>query len=476
MSPTRCSIHVSLPPVLKKTYRFIAAALRGEEQDITNLPIKRAILLLSIPMVLEMMMESLFAIVDVFFVARLGINAVATVGLTESVMMLVYSLAIGLSAAATAMVARRIGEGDKESAATAAAQSIWIGLILAVILGISGYLYSPQILAMLGGDAQLIREGQGYTRIMFAGNITIMMLFLLNAIFRGAGDAALAMRSLWLANGINIVLDPCLIMGLGPFPEMGIEGAAIATLIGRGTGVLYQVYHLFGGKNIIQMGRRHLIFVRNVMIRLLNVAWNGAAQYLIASASWIFLVRIIADFGPSALAGYTISIRVIIFTILPAWGIANAASTLVGQHLGAKQPQQAERAAWLASRYTMYFMLIVAIIYISLAAPIISFFDASPEVVRVGVQSLQIISMGYIFFAYGMVLSQAFNGAGDTRTPMILNLISFWMVEIPLAWFLATGLEWGPKGVFIAVAVAESLVAILCILIFKKGRWKATVI
>lgn len=440
------------------------------------MPIRRAIVLLSIPMVLEMMMESLFAVVDVFFVARLGIHAVATVGLTESVMMLVYSLAIGLSAAATAMVARRIGEGDKENAATAAFQSIWIGLVLAVLLGVAGYLYTPQILAMLGGDAQLIREGQGYTRLMFAGNITIMMLFLLNAIFRGAGDAVLAMRSLWLANVINIILDPCLIMGLGPFPEMGIEGAAVATLIGRGSGVVYQLYHLFGGKDIIRIGRRHLVLVREVSMRLLSVGWNGAAQYLIASASWIFLVRIIADFGPSALAGYTISIRVIIFTILPAWGIANAASTLVGQHLGAKQPQQAEHAAWLASRYTMYFMLVVAILYITLATPIIAFFDSTPEVVRVGVQSLQIISLGYIFFAYGMVLSQAFNGAGDTRTPMILNLISFWLVEIPLAWGLATGLGWGPMGVFIAVAFAESLVAILSIVIFRKGRWKTTII
>lgn len=462
--------------MIRKVYRFVSAALKGEEQDITRLPIRRAIVLLSIPMVLEMMMESLFAVVDVFFVARLGIHAVATVGLTESVMMLVYSLAIGLSAAATAMVARRIGEGDKENAATAAFQSIWIGLVLAVLLGVAGYLYTPQILAMLGGDAQLIREGQGYTRLMFAGNITIMMLFLLNAIFRGAGDAVLAMRSLWLANVINIILDPCLIMGLGPFPEMGIEGAAVATLIGRGSGVVYQLYHLFGGKDIIRIGRRHLILVREVSMRLLSVGWNGAAQYLIASASWIFLVRIIADFGPSALAGYTISIRVIIFTILPAWGIANAASTLVGQHLGAKQPQQAEHAAWLASRYTMYFMLVVAILYITLANPIIAFFDSSPEVVRVGVQSLQIISLGYIFFAYGMVLSQAFNGAGDTRTPMILNLISFWLVEIPLAWGLATGLGWGPMGVFIAVAFAESLVAILSIVIFRKGKWKTTII
>jgi putative MATE family efflux protein len=303
-----------------------------------------------------------------------------------------------------------------------------------------------------------------------------MLLFLLNAIFRGAGDAALAMRSLWLANGINIILDPCLIMGLGPFPEMGIEGAAVATLIGRGTGVLYQFYHMFGGKDIIRVSRRHFIVVKDVTLRLLKVGWNGAAQYLIASASWIFLVRIIADFGPAALAGYTISIRVIIFTILPAWGMANAASTLVGQHLGAKQPEKSEAAAWIASRYAMIFMLIVAVIYISLAGPIIAFFDSTPEVVLVGSQSLRIISLGYIFYAYGMVLSQAFNGAGDTRTPMYLNLISFWLVEIPLAWYLAIGLEWGPTGVFFAVAFAESLLAVLCVLLFRKGRWKATII
>ncbi len=469
-------IHVSLPAVIKKTLQFILQALRGDEQDYTHLPIRRAILLLSIPMVLEMVMESLFAVVDVFFVAKLGIHAVATVGLTESVMMLVYSMAIGLSAAATAMVARRIGEGNREAAATAAAQAIWLGLGISLVLGIVGYWFTPDILALLGGDEQLIREGQGYTKIMFAGNITIMFLFLLNAIFRGAGDAALAMRSLWLANGINIILDPCLIMGLGPFPEMGIEGAAVATLIGRGTGVLYQFYHLFGVKHIIRMGRRHLILVKDVTLRLLTVGWNGAAQYLIASASWIFLVRIIADFGPAALAGYTISIRVIIFTILPAWGMANAASTLVGQHLGAKQPEKSEAAAWIASRYTMIFMLIVAVIYISLASPIIAFFDPTPEVVRVGAQSLQIISLGYIFYAYGMVLSQAFNGAGDTRTPMILNLVSFWLVEIPLAWVLAMKLEWGPSGVFFAVAVAESLLAVLSILLFRKGRWKATII
>lgn len=460
----------------KRLYQLIRQALKGGDQDYTQLPIRRAILLLSIPMVLEMVMESLFAVVDVFFVAKLGMNAVATVGLTESVMTLVYSLAIGLSAAATAMVARRIGEGDREAAATAAVQAIWLGLLFSFLLGICGFYFAPDILTALGGEAQLVQDGQGYTRIMFSGSVTVLLLFLLNAVFRGAGDAGLAMRSLWLANGINIILDPCLILGLGPFPEMGIEGAAIATLIGRGTGVIYQIYHLIGGKDIIRVGKRHLVLVREVWVRLLQVGSNGAAQYLIASASWIFLVRIIAEFGPAALAGYTISIRVIIFTILPAWGIANAASTLVGQHLGAGQPDEAERSTWLASRYTMYFMLVVAILYISLAAPIIGIFDPTPEVVAIGAQSLRIISLGYIFFAYGMVLGQAFNGSGDTRTPMILNLISFWMIEIPLAWYLSSGAGLGPDGVFVAVAISESILAVLCIILFRRGKWKLTVI
>lgn len=459
-----------------RIYKLIRQALKGGDQDYTQLPIRRAIFLLSVPMVLEMVMESLFAVVDVFFVAKLGMNAVATVGLTESVMTLVYSLAIGLSAAATAMVARRIGEGDREAAATAAVQAIWLGLLFSFLLGIVGFYFAPDILMALGGEAQLVEDGQGYTRIMFSGSVTVLLLFLLNAVFRGAGDAGLAMRSLWLANGINIVLDPCLILGLGPFPEMGIEGAAIATLIGRGTGVIYQIYHLIGGKDIIRIGKQHLVLVREVWVKLLQVGSNGAAQYLIASASWIFLVRIIAEFGPAALAGYTISIRVIIFTILPAWGIANAASTLVGQHLGAGQPDEAERSTWLASRYTMYFMLVVAILYISLAAPIIRIFDPTPEVVAIGAQSLRIISLGYIFFAYGMVLGQAFNGSGDTRTPMILNLISFWMIEIPLAWYLSSKAGLGPDGVFIAVAISESVLAVLCIILFRRGKWKLTVI
>ncbi len=462
--------------VQNQNIKLIRDAIKGVEQDYTGMTIRRAIVLLSIPMVLEMMMESLFAVVDVFFVAKLGTHAVAVVGLTESVMMLVYSLAIGLSMAATAMVARRIGEGDREAASMAAAQTLWLGIGMSVILGIGGYFAAPHVLALMGGEPELIRQGQGYTRIMFGGNVTIMLLFLLNAVFRGAGDASLAMRTLWLANGINIVLDPCLIFGLGPFPEMGIEGAALATVIGRGTGVIYQLVHLFTGKDIIRLSVRHLTWVWDIVRKLFAIGANGAGQFLIASASWIFLMRIIADFGPDALAGYTISIRVLVFTILPAWGVANAASTLVGQHLGARQPGQAALAAWLASKYAMYFMLIVAICYYTFATPIIGLFTDVPAVIAAGVESLKIISLGYIFYAYGMVLSQAFNGAGDTRTPMLINLVGFWLIEIPLAWTLAKPLGMGITGVFIAIALSESLVAIGCIYLFRLGHWKKTMV
>lgn len=458
------------------TLQLIRDALRGADQDYTGLPLRRAIVLLSIPMVLEMVMESLFAVVDVFFVSRLGNHAVAAVGLTESVMMLIYSLSMGLSLAATAMVARRIGEGKRDEAALAAMQTIWLSVGLSLLLGVLGYMGAPWILALMGGDAQLIEEGQQYTRILFAGNITIILLFLLNAVFRGAGDAALAMRSLWLANGINILLDPLLIFGWGPLPAMGIEGAAVASVIGRGTGVLYQLYHLFGGQQVIRLGRRHVVVLWDVLRRLVVVGVQGAGQFLIATISWIFLIRVVADFGSEALAGYTIAIRVMIFSILPAWGIANAASTLVGQHLGAGQPGQAEASAWIAGRYAMLLMLALALAYFPLASAIMGIFTSDAAVMAYGRDCLQIVSLGYVFYAYGMVISQAFNGAGDTRTPMWINLVGFWMIEIPLAWVLAMPLGWGPMGVFVAISVAESLVALGCIYFFRQGRWKQVTI
>lgn len=458
----------------KETLRLIRDALAGKEQDYTGLPLRRAVVLLSIPMVMEMMMESLFAVVDIFFVARLGTRAVAAVGLTESVLMLFYSLAMGLSMAATAMVARRVGEGDREQAAVAAAQTIWLGIGLSVIMGLAGYFSAAQVLRLMGGDDDLIREGQAYTRIMFGGNITIMLLFMLNAVFRGAGDASLAMRTLWLANGINILLDPLLIFGWGPFPEMGIQGAAVASVVGRGAGVAYQLYHLLRGSHVIRLARRHLVWSGRAIRRLAGIGLSGAGQYLIATASWIFLMRIMADFGPDPLAGYTIAIRVMVFTILPAWGMANAASTLVGQHLGAGQPGQAEASAWLASRYSMLFMLVVTVLYIAFADPIIALFTGDPGVILEGGRCLRIVSLGYVFYAYGMVISQAFNGAGDTRTPMFINLVGFWLVEIPLAWWLAKPLDLGPQGVYVAIALSESLVAVGCIILFRLGHWKKT--
>jgi putative MATE family efflux protein len=453
---------------------WIWKALKGEELTYTSMSLRRSVVLLSVPMVAEMLMESLFAVVDVFYVARLGSRAIAVVGITESVLTLVYSLGWGLSMGATAVVARRIGEKRREDAAYAAAQTLWLGLGLSVLLGALGIVVAPHVLSLMSSDAALVSEGSAYIRIMLAGNGSILLLFMINAVFRGAGDASLAMRTLWLANGINMVLDPILIFGLGPIPGWGLEGAAMASVIGRSAGIGYQLWHLFRGRHRIELARRHLVWAWELVRQQLKIGILGAGQFLIASASWIFLMRIVAVFGPDALAGYTISIRVMVFTILPAWGMANAASTLVGQHLGAGQPALAASAAWLTARYAMLFMLIVAMGYLLAAEPLVGFFTEEPAVIAYGASSLRIISLGYLFYAYGMVISQAFNGAGDTRTPMLINLVGFWLVEIPLAWILAIPMDMGPVGVFIAVALAESLVALACIYYFRKGNWQKT--
>ena len=458
---------------MKKWWALLKEALVGGEQEYTTGSMKRAIFLLSVPMVLEMIMESLFAVVDVFFVSRIGVNAVATIGLTESVFMLIISMAFGLSMAATAMVARRIGEKDPEEASMAGAQAIIVGILISLVTGIAGWIWAPDILALMGGDPELVREGTMYTRIMLGGNFTIMLLFLLNAIYRGAGDASMAMRSLWIANGINIILDPCLIFGLGPFPELGLTGAAVATNIGRGIGVLFQLYYLFRGKRIIHFYARHFVIRFKVILKQINVAAGGTGQFLIASASWIVLMRYIADFGSEALAGYTIAIRIIIFTILPSWGMANAAATLVGQNLGAEQPERAERSVWLTAKYNFIFLLAIAVVFIIFAPSLISIFHTAPEVNRIGVMSLRIICLGYGFYAYGMVVAQAFNGAGDTRTPTWINLIAFWGIEIPLAYLLAFTFNFGPAGIFASVAIAESAMALIAILVFRRGKWKA---
>lgn len=456
-------------------FSLFKQAIRGDEQNFTEGSINKAIFLLSVPMVLEMVMESLFAIVDVFFVSSLNDNdAVATVGLTESVLTLVYSIAIGLSMAATAMVARRVGEKDTNAASIAAIQVIYIGIGFSMLISAIGLIFSKDILMWLGASDGVVERCSGYTRWMFGGNISIMLLFLINAIFRGAGNASIAMRSLWLANGLNIVLDPIFILGIGSFEGFGVEGAAIATNIGRGIGVVYQCYHLLKGNSVIKIHRENLAVKWDIIVRLLKLAAGGTGQFIIASASWIFLIRIISTFGSVALAGYTIAVRIIIFSILPAWGMANASATLVGQNLGAGQPERAEKSVWKAAFYNMIFLGVLAILFFLTAKPIIRFFTNDVEVLKYAVQCLQIVCLGYLLYAYGLVIGQSFNGAGDTRTPTILNFIGFWMVQIPLAYVLAVHFENGPPGVYAAIAIAESFLAIMAIYVFRKGKWKLT--
>ena len=458
---------------MSKVRDILWEAVRGKEKQFTTGSIRKAIVLLSIPMILEMVMESLFAIVDVFFVSRIGVEAVTTVGLTESVITVIYSIAWGMAMAATAMVSRRIGEDKPEEAARAAVQAILMAIALGVALGIGGLIYAPDILRLMGASPSVIESGVNYTRIAFGSNIIILLLFLLNGIFRGAGDAAIAMYSLWIANAVNIVLDPLLIFGIGPFPEMGVTGAAVATAIGRSLGIAFQLFILFNGKSIVPIAARHLKVHWATIKRLANVSVTGAGQFIIASASWIFLMRIISMFGSEAVAGYTIAIRIIVFTILPSWGLANAAATLVGQNLGAGYPERAEASVWKAAWYNTAFLLTVSVVFFTFAPWLIRIFNDVPEVVHAGVTSLRIICTGYVFFAFGMVITQAFNGAGDTRTPTVLNLICFWAIEIPLGYLLAVTLGMELAGVCWAIAGSETLLAIFSIILFRRGKWKS---
>lgn len=462
--------------VLRKASSILSLfkqAILGTEQNFTEGSINRAIFLLSIPMILEMAMESMLAVVDIFFISLLKNNdAITAVGLTESVIAIVYSLAMGLGMAATAMVARRVGEQDRPGAAIAAVNALYIGAMVSVVITLVGLLFHKDILRLMGASESVIAVGSGYTWWMLTGNFTIVALFLVNAIFRGAGNAAIAMHSLWIANILNMILDPILIFGWGPIPSMGVEGAAIATNIGRGAGVLYQVYFLMGKKGIIQIRRENLIFDKVVAIRLLKVAAGNVGQFLISTASWLFLARIIVNFGSAAFAGYQIAIRIIIFTILPSWGMANAAATLVGQNLGAKQPERAEESVWKAGFLNMVFLGFISIIFYFVSEPIMRIFSSDPEVVRYGTQCLRIVAFGYVFYGYGMVIVQAFNGAGDSRTPTILNLFCYWFFQIPLAYMLAMKLELGAPGAFWAIAITESIIAIISILLFRRGTWK----
>lgn len=457
---------------IRRIFDMTLVALKGTESEFTKGSINKAIFLLSVPMIAEMLMESLFAVVDVYFVSKVSVNAVATVGLTESVLMIIYSIAVGLSMAATAIVARRIGEKDPKRASRAAFQAIILSVTVGVVLGTVGLIFAGDILRLMGGEPELVEEGIGYTQIMYAGNLSILLIFLINGIFRGAGNAAIAMRSLWLANGINIILDPILIFGLGSIPEFGVAGAAIATTTGRSIGVLYQLYHLFNGKSVIHIVRDTVILRWQTMKEMIKVSSGGIAQFLIESASWIFLVRVVSEFGSDALAGYTIAFRIIVFTLLPSWGMANAAATLVGQNLGAKKPDRAETSVWRTALYNGIFLLVVSVGFFVFADAILSIFTDVPSVKAIGKSALQIICFGYVFFSYGMVIGQAFNGAGDTRTPMWISLVVFWIIQIPMAYWLAISLGLESDGVFISIAACHSIYAIVAMVLFKRGKWK----
>ncbi|HEY7672546.1 MAG TPA: MATE family efflux transporter [Gammaproteobacteria bacterium] len=449
--------------------------MSGRAHEYTSGSMRRAIVLLAIPMVLEMGMESLFVVVDIFFVAKLGPDAVTAVGLTEAVLTLLYAIAIGLSTGATALVARRIGERNLAAARIVAVQTIWVGVTLALAIGIAGLAYAEEILLLMGASREVVGNGSGFTSIMLGGSATILLIFLLNAVFRGAGNAVIAMRALWIANAINIALDPLLIFGIGPFPELGVTGAAVATTIGRGTGVLYQFYCL-SREGELRLRPSHFSLRIDVLLRLLRVSVPGAIQYAIAMSSYMFLMRIVAAYGSAAVAGFTIGIRIFAFTFLPAWGMSNAASTLVGQNLGARQPERAERSVWIAAKYNAVFLVLVAVVFIATPGPLVRVFTADAVVVAYAVDCLRYIAFGYGFYAVGMVVVAAFNGAGDTDTPTYVNLLCYWILQIPLGYVLAETLGQGPRGVFIAIAICDSLLALIAVWLFRRGRWKLRVV
>lgn len=457
---------------LLSLFRDISEAIAGTDQDFTEGTLRRAILLLSIPSVLEMIMESIFVIVDIYFVSRLGADAVATVGLTESIVTIIYAIAIGLGTATTSMVSRRIGEKKPDQASRTAFQAILTGITISLMIGIPGAVFSNKIMELMGASQNIVQNLTNYTRLMLGGNMVIMLLFIINAIFRSAGDAAVAMKVLWLGNIINILLDPLLIFGLGPIPGMGITGAALATTIGRGTAVLVQFYILFSGKKRIRLAWKHLSVDFRIMLKLLKLSIGTIGQNLIGTISWIGLVRIISTFGSEVVAGYTIAIRIVGFTLLPSWGISNATSTLVGQNLGAKKPERAERAVWITGWVNMTILGILGLVLFLFPAFFINFFIDDLIVLETGIRALRIISLGFVAYGLGMVLVNSFNGAGDTTTPLKINIFAFWCVEIPLAWFLAIKSGFKEDGVFIAILVAESLMTFIAWIVFRRGKWK----
>lgn len=465
----------SKPNKITTLFRLIKQSLKGEEHDYTQGNVKTAILLLSIPMILELSLESVFAVVDIYFVGHLpnADVAVATVGLTEAVISLVYTLGIGLSVGATAIVARRVGEKDFTEASKSGAQAITVSLLVAILVAILGVAFASDILALMGAKPEVIKEGTSFAQIIFASSPAIILLFLINGIFRGAGDAAMAMRSLWLASIINIILCPLLIYGYGPFPELGLTGAAIATAIGRTIGVLYQCYHLFLKSRSIKIYKTYFKPNLEIVKSLLTISTPAMLQFFIQSGSWIVLTYIVSITGSTdASAGYQIAIRNVVFFILPAWGLSNAAATLVGQNLGAKQPERAQQSVLLTTKYNIIFMSFVTLLFVCFSELIISFYTEDKVILAYGSQALRIIGLGYVFYGIGMVMIQALNGAGDTKTPTWINIICFWMIQIPLAWFLAVYLNFGPLGAFIAIPSAETVLALLAFYYFKKGKWK----
>lgn len=455
---------------------LLREALSGSHRDFTEGPLRRAVIVLAIPMILEMVMESLFGVVDMFFVARLGVDSIATVALTESLLVVVFGVAMGLSMATTAYVARRIGEKDPEGAALGSVQAITVGMILSAVVGVAGILWAPELLALMGATPDVIAVGSRYTQVLLGGSFTIYLLFLMNAIFRGAGDATLAMRVLWFSNGINIVLDPCLINGWGPFPRLGVTGAAIATTTGRGLGVALQLFFLLGGYSRVRIHVHQIRLNLDVLWRLMKVSFMGILQFLIANISWVGLVRLCSTFGSIPVAGYAIAIRIFLFVCLPCWGLSNSAATLVGQNLGAKKPERAEASVYQTGRFTMGYMGAMTVVFLVFARLLAALFTPDPAVQGVAAQGLRCIAFGNVFYAWGWVLMQAFNGAGDTRTPSLINFFCYWCFQIPFAWTLAVPLHFGYLGVFIAIPLAESLMTGCSLLLFRRGGWKKKLI
>jgi len=460
---------------MQEFFQDLREAIAGSERDFTQIPLSKAIILLSIPMVLEMIMESVFALVDIFFVSRLGAEAVATVGITESLMTIIYAIGIGLSVGTTALVSRRIGEKRPEEASVAAVQAIFTGIVVSLLFASAGIFFAKELLRLMGASEETIEMGYMYPAIMLGGNGVIMLLFIINAVFRSSGDAAISMRVLWFANILNIVLDPMLIFGIGPFPELGVKGAAVATNIGRGSAVIYQLYLLGKGNYRVKVRARQIVLRIKEMIKLIKLSLGAIGQYIIATSSWVFLVWIVTHLGEEVVAGYTIAIRIVMFVLLPSWGMANAAATLVGQNLGAAKPDRAERSAWVVGIGNMIFLGLVSIVFIAIPDAFIGFFingAEEPLVMQSGVTCLRVVSFGFLTYAMGMVMINSINGAGDTATPVWINFIAFWLMEIPLAYFFTNVLELHINGVCYAILISEAALTFIAIAIFRRGKWK----